>query len=506
MSKRTVAYRIAAFIGLLAASLLFSLAVWLDSEYDNVSIDQFLYQMKTPASGADLTLTFYAILKVGLLCILLTAVGVLLYMFCAGLLSKWFKSSERYADICRSSVCRFIVRCALPIGLALTVLASAFFAVKLKVPGYVRAMTDDSDFIETHYVSPDDVTLQFPKEKRNLIYIFLESMESTFAAPVAGTAITDNYIPELVTMAEENIHFSADDTLGGAYSYAGTTWTASAMVAHTAGIPVQVPLGADSYSEDTYMSGAVSIGEILAREGYSQVLLLGSDASFAARDAYFTEHGNYTIMDINTLKAQNRLPQDYREWWGFEDQKLFAFAKEELTRLAAEGKPFNFTMLTADTHFPDGYVCELCNEEYDLSYPNVLRCSSRQTTAFIRWIQEQPFYSNTTVVVVGDHRTMDPDFFGDDAEHAPRTVYNCILNAAVAPNSTRREFGTFDMFPTTLAAMGVSIEGERLGLGTNLFSDTATLTERFGFEALDAELQKRSAFYNETILEMTDEV
>ncbi len=503
MNHRPTAYRVAAIMGLLLASLLFSLAVWLDNEYDNVSIDQFLYQMKTPAAGADMTLTFYAVAKVGSLCILLLTLGLLLYYFCAGCFSAKLKNSARYHQFCKTAFCRFITKGALPLSLTLTVLASAFFAVKLKVPDYVQAMTNESDFIEEHYVDPERVTLTFPDEKRNLIYIFLESMESTFAAPREGTAITDNYIPELTALAAENIHFSATDSLGGAYSYAGTTWTAAAMVAHTAGVPIQVPLGADSYSSEAYMSGAVSIGELLAREGYNQVLLLGSDAEFAARDAYFTEHGGYTILDINTLKAQGRLPQDYREWWGFEDEKLFAFAKEELTRLAAEGKPFNFTMLTADTHFPDGYTCRLCREEYDTSYPNVLRCSSRQVAEMIRWIQAQPFYNNTTVVIVGDHRTMDPDFF-DGADDTPRTVYNCILNAAVTPQNERREFGTFDLFPTTLAAMGVTVDGDRLGLGTNLFSATPTLTETYGFDTLDAELQNHSAFYREHILMMDE--
>ena len=501
MIKRPAAYRVAAIAGLLLASLLFSLAVWLDNEYDNVSIDQFLYQMKTPAAGADLTLTFYAVAKVGSLCILLLAFGLLAYCFCAGCFAARLKNSARYQRFCKTAFCRFITKSALPISLALAVLASAFFAVKLKVPDYVHAMTNESDFIEAHYVDPDGVTLTFPEKKRNLIYIFLESMESTFAAPCDGTAITDNYIPELTALAEDNIHFSATDTLGGAYSYAGTTWTAAAMVAHTAGVPIQVPLGADSYSSEAYMSGAVSIGELLTREGYTQVLLLGSDAEFAARDAYFTEHGGYTILDINTLKAQGRLPEDYREWWGFEDEKLFAFAKEELTRLAAEGTPFNFTMLTADTHFPDGYTCRLCQEEYDTSYPNVLRCSSRQVTAFLDWIKAQPFYDDTTVVVVGDHRTMDPDFF-DGADDTPRTVYNCILNAAATPTTEHREFGTFDLFPTTLAAMGVDIDGDRLGLGTDLFSATPTLTEIYGFDVLDTELQNHSAFYREHILAM----
>ena len=58
------------------------------------------------------------------------------------------------------------------------------------------------------------------------------------------------------------------------------------------------------------------------------------------------------------------------------------------------------------------------------------------------------------------------------------------------------------MFPTTLAAMGVEIPGDRLGLGTNLFSAKLTLTETFGYEKLDEEIQKNSDFYNTKILEM----
>ena len=28
-------------------------------------------------------------------------------------------------------------------------------------------------------------------------------------------------------------------------------------------------------------------------------------------------------------------------------------------------KPFNLTMLTVDTHFPNGYICDLCENKYD---------------------------------------------------------------------------------------------------------------------------------------------
>ena len=52
-----------------------------------------------------------------------------------------------------------------------------------------------------------------------------------------------------------------------------------------------------------------------------------------------------------------------------------------------------------------------------------------------------------------------------------------------------------DLFPTVLAAMGYEIEGERLGLGTNLFSTVPTLAEAYGYDWLEEELSKYSLYY-----------
>jgi len=95
--------------------------------------------------------------------------------------------------------------------------------------------------------------------------------------------------------------------------------------------------------------------------------------------------------------------------------------------------------------------------------------------------------------------TMDPDFLEGIDENYVRTSYNCIINSPVTPvRENDREFATFDMFPTTLAALGVTIEGDRLGIGTNLFSDTKTLTEIYGYDKLEEELNKNSDFYIDT--------
>ena len=80
-----------------------------------------------------------------------------------------------------------------------------------------------------------------------------------------------------------------------------------------------------------------------------------------------------------------------------------------------------------------------------------------------------------------------------------RTVYNAIINPQCAYKkkvTTKRKFSTMDMFPTTLAALGVQIDGNRLGLGTNLFSGQKTLPEKLGRGYINQELKKNDKEYN----------
>ena len=56
------------------------------------------------------------------------------------------------------------------------------------------------------------------------------------------------------------------------------------------------------------------------------------------------------------------------------------------------------------------------------------------------------------------------------------------------------------MFPTALAAIGCQIDGNRLGLGTNLFSSLETLAEKYGLEDLNKELAKHSDYYNKNFI------
>jgi len=503
INKRLITALVLIFLG----NLLFFFTIWLLKKYDHIYLDQILFQLKAPANGANRSLAGSVVVQVGVYPVVFTALEVFLYMLLGGFIEK-LKSFPKYSRYCLTKFCDFIKKIAMPVALSTLLVATTLFAAKLEVVSYISVASTESDFIIQNYKNPNEVKITFPEKKRNLIYIFLESMECTYADTNAGGNITDNFIPELKELAEENVNFSNNEDFGGALSYSGTTWTSAAMVAQTSGMLIKVPIASEQYGgQNSFMPGVTTMAEILKKEGYKQTLLVGSDADFGGRKTYFTEHGQMNIVDINSLKAEKRLPKDYREWWGFEDDKLFDFAKEEVEKLYESGEPFNFTMLTADTHFPDGYDCKDCKDKWDNQYANVLSCSSKRVLEFIKWIKEQPFYDNTTIVVCGDHLTMDPEFLKDIDENYTRTVYNCFINAVCVPvKEKNRKFGTFDLFPTTIAALGGKIEGDKLGLGTNLFSNVPTLTEEYGFKTLDAELQKKSQFYNEQILEMESPV
>ena len=361
-----------------------------------------------------------------------------------------------------------------------------------------------TNLYESEYRDPKEVNITFPEEKRNLIYIYMESMETSYLSKDMGGGLEYNLIPELTQLAQENINFSHNKQVGGFRQVTGASWTVGSMVAHTGGVPLKVPDGIDDWqngygTEGEFLDGLTTITSLLQEQGYYQTLMVGSVVSFGGRDTFYENHGVDKIYDLVTGRADGLVPYNYwNGWWGFEDFYLFEYAKQELTEIAQKDQPFAFTMLTVDTHHIGGFVCEKCGSNYEESYENAIACASRQVYEFVQWLMEQDFYENTTIVITGDHCSMDNGYFQRNVEQGyERHVYNCFINAAATPYRTyERQFCAMDMFPTTLAAMGCTIQGERLGLGTNLFSNVPTLMEKLGYQELCNQLAQQSEYYS----------
>lgn len=464
--------------------------LWVFRTWPHLTMQELMFTIQSPVEGTNKEM----ILDYIVFCIPVTV--IVMAALIAGLVITRMKKGYR------------IMAAAVP-AVSVILLAGTVYTAweRLDIADYAANSGAVSSFIDENYVDPAGTELTFPEQKRNLIYIFLESMETTYADEENGGAFSENYIPELTELAEENEDFSgADAGLNGGTALTSTTWTAAALFGQTTGLPLSIPIDGNSMdTQESFLPGVTSLGDILEQQGYRQTFMIGSDGNFGGRSLYFTDHGNYDIKDYYYYQSQGKFDKDYWVWWGFEDQKLFEYAKEELTALAAQDQPFNFTLLTVDTHFEDGYVCGLCgNEHGENQYGNVLSCSSRQIKEFVEWIRQQDFYENTTIVISGDHPTMDKDFCEGIDDAYERKVYTAYINSAVTPEDPEwtRAYSTFDNYPTTLASLGVSIEGEQLGLGTNLFSSRSTLTEVYGNPYINQELTRKS----ELMDQLTEEI
>lgn len=418
----------------------------------------------------------------------------------AGSLEKCFRAVKRAFGAVR----RFYTRHFLTLSSVVLVGVIIFDIIAFGIDKWIADRLDSNTIFEDYYVDSAEAEITFPEEKKNLIIILSESLEASFADEEHGGMMDYNYIPNLTRLAEENTHFSSRDNLQGATEVAGTSWTMASMVAHTSGVPLMIPIGDNSYGRYAeFLPGVTSLGEVLAREGYVNELILGSKSEFAGIDTYFKTHGDYTIFDYSTAIERDYIDEDYYEFWGFEDKKLFEYAKGEVIALSETGNPFSIIINSIDLHTTSGYQCSKCGNVYDDKYKNVISCQDRQIDEFVEWAKTQDFYEDTVIVIVGDHLSMAPrvreEYWTDESYE--RTTYHVIINSEVeAANTTNRIFSTMDMYPTILAALGCDIEGDRLGIGTNLYSDTPTVMEIMGKETFMNEISKNSILYNDEIL------
>jgi Phosphoglycerol transferase and related proteins, alkaline phosphatase superfamily len=485
-------------------SLAYTSSAWAMHGIGNMRIDQIVFAMTQPLTGSDpgqIDAFIYQPLFGALLISIPVMSCLLIIVSCSLRLGRKF----------HYQVANFRGRVTLMVGILGLIIGALMSGKAIGYADIKAYYFESTEIYERNYVDPRNVEMDFPDKKRNLIYIFLESTESSYFSQDVGGIEEHNLMPRLADLAEnEGLQFSNREQLGGMLQVPGANQTASSMVAQTSGLPLR-PATSVGLSDGSggnsaeYFPGAYSLGEILQKQGYNQTLLIGSKAEFAGRDQYFKQHGDYKIQDYHWAIEQGLIPEDYFTWWGYEDDKLFDYAKDTLADLSSQDQPFNLTMLTADTHFEDGYATDQTPDVFGDQYSNVIYDADRRITEFLSWLKEQPYYDNTTVILCGDHLTMDSDFFDDIDPDYQRSVFNLFLNVDQAGvRNKNRQFSAVDMFPTTLSALGVKVKGDRLGLGTNLFSDKQTIIEKMGYDAFSSELMKRSDFYDKWFIEPVD--
>ncbi len=352
-----------------------------------------------------------------------------------------------------------------------------------------------SDFYEKYYKDPQKIKIIAPENKRNLILIYLESIDYG----VLKTVFKDEEI-ELIKIAKENLAFS------NYQAGHNQDWTQAALLATTTGIPYtlmnnirrylpkfetleQIPIGLNTFAKNAY-----SIFEILKNNGYSVFFLEGASIIFSGTDIFLKDHG----LKENEICGLEQIEEKYeykqiKDWWGIEDKYSYKIFKENILKLSQK-QPFFAVMITLDTHFGEYKGNRKASKEVTKNNIVNLRQASILVNDFVNWLKKQSFSKDTTLVIVGDHPRMGNEFDIDDKDE--RKIYNVFINSVIKPVNTDRTFNQIDLFPSLLECIGFNVEGNSLGLGTSIFSDKKTLVELLGKEELEKSISQRNKLYN----------
>jgi phosphoglycerol transferase len=341
-----------------------------------------------------------------------------------------------------------------------------------------------TDYFGAHYISPAKVSVQGAHTK-NLVLIYMESLEAAYANPAL---FSEDRIAPLTQLPGESF---------ARYRQApGTGFTIAAIVATQCGLPLErmgiFDVNTQGQVVDDFLPRATCLSDFLERQGYRNVFMGGASLTFAGKGKFLHTHHYDEAYGKEDWVAQGADPHRMNGW-GLYDDDLFAHAKDKLRQLHAEGKPFNLTVLTVDTHEPEGYRSRDCKVRGE-PFEGVVECSAREVADFVAFIKQSGYLDDTNVVILGDHLARKNPV-ADRLETLPeRYIFNKFI--AKAPmHKNREEIVHFDLLPTVLEFIGFDARGRQMGLGFGALRANDAKPEADRFMKMNESLLNRSEAY-----------
>lgn len=312
----------------------------------------------------------------------------------------------------------------------------------------------------------------------NIIHIYLESTEATFAK-LNETRIAMEPLERL-----RGRGFSATSIA----QVEATAWTVAGQVASQCGVPLIFPwaqrVGAAPRAAH-FMPGATCLSDLLARDGYRTEFLKGFSLSFAGTDAFLRSHNYKSGVGLSDHPGFSGPVSD----WGAYDDETFDFAFKRIGQLHDAEAPFYFSVLTNGAHFPGGLLSPACadNAKESPAFPSfagAIGCTNRLTEQFVRKLEQAKLLENTIVIVQSDHLIMRNPLDAALSEHR-RSNFFTAFGPGVPQMTTDQEASMLDVYPTILELIGYDIPENRAALGVSLLSGKPTLIEKLGADELD---------------------
>lgn len=344
----------------------------------------------------------------------------------------------------------------------------------------IAMLEDDNRWLDARYQPPSIISTDNPP---NLLILYLESIERTYAAPRFGDAYE-----ALSEIGQDGVVFD------GVQQIDNTGWTMAGMIASQCGTPL-IPAGVLHDSQlDTLPAiapGIRCLGDLLSDQGYRLSFLGGASTDFAGKGRFYEGHGFDHVKGLEDLRARLEDPTYVNEW-GLFDDSLYDATFDEVKRLDSQGDgPWGVVNLSLTGHAPNGFPAQSCRRRQgDWNGEDILysvKCSATLARDFLDRLEAEGLLDNTLVVVLSDHLAMRVSVW-DQLTSLERDNTFILLGEHLTPGRISRNASMLDVFPTLLDAMGL-LEGRQAGLGVSLLDeDKATLLERHGKEKINQRL------------------
>lgn len=378
-------------------------------------------------------------------------------------------------------LCFQLFRRRLP--LALIIIAAIVLLTQLSAWSYIRSL-QYTEFFSANYITPS--AIQSPRHKKNLVLIYVESMEQTYAEQgIFGTNLIEGL--KVDGVKSESIERFVQTP--------GTGWTMAGIVSSQCGVPLRpITMKDGNLSNEevkTFMSNATCLGDVLKRAGYTSIFMGGAGLDFAGKGKFLLSHGYDEVYGKTDWREHGET--QFNEW-GLYDDRLLANAKKKIDQLEAKGELYNLTLLTVDMHPPAGFVSDICKRHGAGDYQSIVVCTADMVGQLIRYMHQRGYTKNTDIVVIGDHLSMSAPLEDRLKRAKERTIFNRFYTQT-GLNKNRNTLYHYDLFPTILYILGFRFPENRLALGASVFGPLSSDYTLHKNDNLDEQLKAPSDEY-----------
>ena len=364
--------------------------------------------------------------------------------------------------------------------LVVSIFSLVMFGHNISATSYLKALLG-SDYFVVHYLPPTQIKIQ-EQQKKNLIYIYVESMESTYRN---SDLMGQNLLTILDTLKIKYPTVEFDDYT----QIKGAHWTIAGMVGSQCGIPLkQISVTKDSNEQNqlfgSYLANAKCLTDILKEHGYTNHFIQGTFAGFAGTNEFYLNHSTDKVYgDVEWPSVYPQFAPLFRNKkthvpgaWTSNDDQLFVYARLQVDELMAKKQPFNLMIATYDTHPTSGFLSPTCAKKgvKPTEFEKILECTQEQVVSYIDYLATKGYLKNTQVVIQGDHLTMQNPLYDQLLKAKKRTVYNLLIGDFAGLQKNNDHVNHFDMLPTTLDFIGLKVDGGKAGLGYSAFNSIST--------------------------------